>query len=163
VTTQIRNMTFGDLPGVLRIERDSFPSPWSAAMFVLEMTRSGSVALVAEQRDGEIVGYAVCSKLDLDWHLMNIAVPPALRRIGIAESLMTELIASVGDDARVTLEVRPSNRSAIALYEKWGFLAAGRRRGYYADTGEDAIVMWRTEGTLQGSLEGIPAAEEQVS
>ena len=146
----------------MRIERESFPLPWSAAMFVLEMTRSGSAALVAEGRDGVIVGYVVCSRLDLDWHLMNIAVPPASRRLGVAERLMSELIARLGDSARLTLEVRPSNGPAISLYEKWGFLSAGRRRGYYADSGEDAIVMWRTEATLRGSLEGIPAAEEQV-
>jgi len=163
VTQSIRDMTFADLPGILRIERESFPSPWSAAMFVLEMTRSGSVALVSEDAEGGIVGYAVCSRLDLDWHLMNIAVPTSLRRAGIAEGLMESLIGRLGDDARLTLEVRPSNRAAISLYEKWGFLAAGRRRGYYADSGEDAIVMWRTRATLQGSLDGIPAAEEQVT
>lgn len=121
------------------------------------------MSLVSEGDDGEILGYVVCSKLDLDWHLMNIAVPTASRRSGVAEGLMHELVARIGDDARVTLEVRPSNGSAIALYEKWGFLAAGRRRGYYADSGEDAIVMWRTEATLRGSLDGIPAAEEQVT
>lgn len=157
----IRDMSFKDLPAVLRIERESFPSPWSAAMFVLEMTRVGSLTFVSENEEGELEGYVVCTKLDLDWHLMNIAVPVRLRRSGIAQSLMRELVDRVGPDSRITLEVRPSNIGAIALYEAWGFLAAGRRRGYYPDSGEDAIVMWRTERTLHGSLEGIPAAEEQ--
>lgn len=162
MTSLIRDMSFKDLPAVLRIERQSFPSPWSAAMFVLEMTRSGSLTFVSENSSGEVDGYLVCTKLDLDWHLMNIAVPANLRRTGIAQSLMRELVERVGTEGRITLEVRPSNTGAIALYETWGFLRAGRRRSYYPDTGEDAIVMWRTEQTLRGSLEGIPAAEEQT-
>lgn len=161
MTSTVRPMTFKDLTSVLRIERESFPAPWSTAMFVLEMTRGGSVVLVSEDELGEVNGYVVCSKHDLDWHLMNIAVPTGSRRHGLAETLMRALIDELGPDARVTLEVRPSNHAAIKLYEKWGFLAAGRRKEYYPDSGEDAIVMWRTAQTLEGSLEGIPAAEEQ--
>ncbi len=159
----IRDMSYRDLPAVLRIERDSFPTPWSTAMFALEMTRADSLVLVAESEVGEVSGYVVCSKLDLDWHLMNIAVPSSQRRRGVAEALLEELLKRLGPRARLTLEVRPSNEAAIRMYEKWGFLAAGRRRAYYPDTGEDAIVMWRTEATLVGSLDGIPAAEEQPS
>lgn len=161
MTDLVRDMSYKDLPGILRIERDSFPTPWSAAMFVLEMTRGGSVTLVTDSGDGAVGGYLVCAQLDLDWHLMNIAVPSESRRGGVAGAMLAEMLDRVGPDARITLEVRPSNTAAISLYEKWGFLAAGRRRSYYPDTGEDAIVMWRTEATLRGSLEGIPAAEEQ--
>lgn len=163
MNTTIRPMTFRDLPEVLRIERESFPAPWSTAMFVLEMTRGDSKVLVSEDQAGDVVGYVVCSRLDLDWHLMNFAVPIRLRRTGIAEGLLRELLDDLGPDARITLEVRPSNEPAQRMYEKWGFLAAGRRKGYYPDSGEDAIVMWRTPATLEGSLEGIPAAEEQAT
>jgi len=157
---QVRDLVFADLPQILGIERDSFPSPWSAGMFILEMNRAGSVCLAAEG-SGSLVGYVVCSKLDEDWHLMNIAVQPSGRRVGVGEQLMVELLSTVGPDARITLEVRPSNGAAIALYEKFGFLAAGRRTRYYADSGEDALIMWRTPATLRGSLDDVPNAQEQ--
>ena len=158
---QLRGLVFADLPQILGIERDSFPSPWSAGMFILEMNRAGSVCLAAEG-SGLLVGYVVCSKLDEDWHLMNIAVEPSGRRVGVGEQLMVELLSTLGPDARITLEVRPSNDAAIALYEKFGFLAAGRRTRYYADSGEDALIMWRTPATLRGSLDDVPNAQEQT-
>ena len=158
---QVRDMTYLDLPSILRIERDSFPSPWSTAMFVMEMTRAGSQCFVVEGEEGSCLGYLVSSRLDLEWHLMNIAVKRESRRSGVAELLMQSLISAIGETARVTLEVRPSNAAGISLYERWGFLAAGRRKSYYADTGEDALIMWRTEETLKGSLAGIPDAEVQ--
>jgi len=157
----IRRLAFSDLPKAIRIERASFPSPWSTAMFVLEMSRSASVCLAAE-RDGELEGYVVCSKLDLDWHLMSIAVDPGARRRGSAAKLLSQLLDELGQGARVTLEVRPSNTAAIGLYERFGFLVAGRRRCYYPDTGEDALIMWRTPATLLGSLDDIPNAEAQT-
>ena len=80
---------------------------------------------------------------------------------GIATRLVSELINEIGDDARITLEVRPSNTPAIRLYEGLGFLAAGHRRAYYADTGEDAVIMWRTPSTLVGRLDDVPNAEVQ--
>lgn len=159
--TTVRRLAYGDLPRALRIERASFPSPWSTAMFVLEMSRAASVCLAAE-RDGELAGYVVCSKLDLDWHLMSIAVDPGARRSGLASALLGELLDELGDDARVTLEVRPSNSAAIGLYERFGFMAAGRRRSYYPDTGEDALVMWRTPATLRGRLDDIPNADPEI-
>jgi ribosomal-protein-alanine N-acetyltransferase len=78
---------------------------------------------------------------------MNIAVDPPGRRRGIATALLEELRARAGQDASYTLEVRPSNSQAIALYERFGFRSAGTRRRYYQDTGEDALIMWRTAET----------------
>jgi len=158
----IRPMAFGDLTRVLKIERASFPSPWSTAMFVLEMSRSKSVCLVAEI-DGRLAGYVICSCLDLDWHLMSIAVAPEQRREGIGARLVVALLRKLPDDSRLTLEVRPSNVAAIALYERFGFMAAGRRRGYYADTGEDALIMWRTPATMRGSLDDVPNADPSAA
>ena len=154
----IRSLVLSDLPQVLRIEHESFPAPWSAAMFALELTRADSLCFVGEA-EGEIVGYVVCSQLDLDWHLMNIAVPPSCRGKGIAKELMTSLLSQLGNEVRMTLEVRPSNEAAIALYQFFGFMLAGRRIRYSADTGEDALIMWRTEATLKGSLEDVPNAD----
>jgi ribosomal-protein-alanine N-acetyltransferase len=88
---------------------------------------------------------------------MNVAVDLPCQRTGIASALLAELYERVDDDqARFTLEVRRSNSVAIHLYEREGFRAAGTRRRYYQDNGEDALVMWRTPATLQGSLADVP-------
>jgi ribosomal-protein-alanine N-acetyltransferase len=101
----------------------------------------------------------VCSRYESVWHIMNVAVDPDDRRVGVARALLGELLARVDDEAaRFTLEVRRSNAPAIALYERFGFRSAGMRRRYYQDNGEDALIMWRTPATLEGSLGDIPAA-----
>jgi ribosomal-protein-alanine N-acetyltransferase len=154
----IRRLTYADLPQVIAIERRAFPTPWSLAMFVLELSKPGGVCLAA-RRDGALAGYLICSRYDTVWHIMNVAVDPARRRTGIATALLLELFERVGDDnARFTLEVRTSNAPAIDLYERFGFRTAGTRRRYYQDNGEDALIMWRTPATLAGSLEDIPNA-----
>jgi [ribosomal protein S18]-alanine N-acetyltransferase len=143
---EIRRLTYADLPQVIAIERRAFPTPWSLAMFVLELSKPGGVCLAA-RRDGGLVGYLICSRYDTVWHVMNVAVDPDVRRSGVATTLLLELLDRVGDDgARFTLEVRTSNLAAIALYERFGFRAAGRRRAYYHDNREDALIMWRTVG-----------------
>jgi ribosomal-protein-alanine N-acetyltransferase len=139
----IRSLGYSDLPQVISIERRAFPTPWSLAMFVLELSKPSGVCLAAIE-DRRIVGYLICSRYADVWHLMNIAVDPPARRRGIATTLLDEMIARAGADASYTLEVRPSNSSAIALYERFGFRSAGTRRRYYQDTGEDAVIMWRT-------------------
>jgi ribosomal-protein-alanine N-acetyltransferase len=139
----IRRLGYADLPQVIGIERRAFPTPWSLAMFVLELSKPSSVCLAAAE-NGRLVGYLVCSRYAEVWHLMNIAVDPALQRRGIGSALMGEMLQQAGTEEAYTLEVRPSNAPAIALYEQFGFRAAGTRRRYYQDTGEDAVVMWRT-------------------
>jgi ribosomal-protein-alanine N-acetyltransferase len=142
----IRPLGYSDLPQVISIERRAFPTPWSLAMFVLELSKPSGVCLAAveEQR---LVGYLICSRYADVWHLMNVAVDPPARRRGIATALLEEMIARAGEHASYTLEVRPSNSQAIALYERFGFRSAGTRRRYYQDTGEDALIMWRTAET----------------
>ena len=142
----IRSLGYSDLPQVISIERRAFPTPWSLAMFVLELSKPSGVCLAAID-ERRIAGYLICSRYADVWHLMNIAVDPPARRRGIATSLLEEMIARAGQDASYTLEVRPSNGSAIALYERFGFRSAGTRRRYYQDTGEDALIMWRTAET----------------
>ncbi len=78
---------------------------------------------------------------------MDIAVDPDHRRAGVASALLDGVIARAGEDANYTLEVRVSNAGAIALYERYGFHGVGTRPRYYADNGEDAIIMWRALGT----------------
>jgi ribosomal-protein-alanine N-acetyltransferase len=158
----IRRLTYADLPQVIAIERRAFPTPWSLAMFVLELSKPSGVCLAALRGD-TIVGYCICSRYDTVFHIMNVAVEPTLRRTGLATALLTELFDRVGDPgARFTLEVRTSNDAAIRLYERHGFRAAGLRRRYYQDNGEDAVIMWRTPSTLRGSLDDIPNAVDPL-
>src|SRR5207237_1035980 len=94
------------------------------------------------QLDVRLVGYLICSRYDTVWHIMNVAVDVGRQREGLASLLLAELYERVGDEnARYTLEVRRSNVIAIHLYEREGFRAAGMRRRYYQDNGEDALVI----------------------
>lgn len=144
--TEVRTLGFSDLPQVIAIERRAFPSPWSLAMFVLELSKPSGICLAAVQQR-LIVGYVICARYDEAFHVMNIAVDPDHRREGVASALLDAVIARAGEDANYTLEVRVSNAGAIALYERYGFRGVGTRPRYYADNGEDAIIMWRALGT----------------
>jgi [ribosomal protein S18]-alanine N-acetyltransferase len=142
----IRRLIYSDLPHVIAIERRSFPTPWSLAMFVLELSKPSGICLAALESD-RIVAYCVCSRYDTVWHLMNIATDPERRREGIAAALLRRLFEEADKPGeQYTLEVRPSNEAAIALYESFGFKRAGVRKGYYHDNKEDALIMWRTAG-----------------
>jgi ribosomal-protein-alanine N-acetyltransferase len=155
-SVEVRPLVYADLPQVIEIERRAFPTPWSLAMFVLELSKPSGVCLAASI-EGRLVGYVICSRYETVWHVMNVAVDPAHWRQGVATTLLTSLYERVGDeDARFTLEVRRSNQVAIGLYERDGFRAAGIRRRYYQDNGEDAVIMWRTPATLAGSLDDVP-------
>ncbi len=139
--TAIRRLAYSDLPAVISIERRSFPTPWSLAMFVLELSKPSGICLAATEGD-RLLGYLVCSRYDQVWHLMNVAVAPERRRAGIARALISQLVAEGGGKLPFTLEVRVSNRPAIAMYERLGFRSAGVRPRYYQDNGEDALIMW---------------------
>jgi len=155
---EIRRLTYADLPQIIAIERRAFPTPWSLAMFVLELSKPAGVCLTA-LRDGGMLGYLICSRYDTVWHIMNVAVDPGRRREGIGTALLSDLLRRIdGHGARFTLEVRESNIGAIELYKRFGFAPAGRRRRYYQDNGEDAVVMWRTQSTLAGGLDDVPNA-----
>lgn len=137
----IRRLVYSDLPTVLAIERRSFQSPWSLAMFVLELSKPRGICFAAEA-GGSLAGYLVCSRYADVWHLMNIAVAPEHRRRGIGTRMLQQLLGEVGPGGRITLEVRASNTGALAIYERFGFRPAGHRRRYYQDNGEDAVIMW---------------------
>jgi [ribosomal protein S18]-alanine N-acetyltransferase len=140
----IRRLTYADLPQVIAIERRAFPTPWSLAMFVLELSKPTGISLAAVV-DGRLVGYLVCSRYDTVWHVMNVAVDDRLRRQGIATTMLDRLFELADRPGeQYTLEVRTSNDPAIRLYERFGFQTSGRRRAYYHDNREDALIMWRT-------------------
>ena len=139
---RVRKLVYGDLSAVLAIERRSFQTPWSLAMFVLELSKPGGICLAICGDRIELIGYLVCSRYADVWHLMNIAIEPERRREGIATELMHRLFDEAGAEARFTLEVRTSNGAAIRMYERFGFRPGGHRRRYYHDNGEDALIMW---------------------
>jgi [ribosomal protein S18]-alanine N-acetyltransferase len=148
---RVRKLTYGDLPSVISIERRSFPTPWSLAMFVLELSKPSGICLAAEDENG-LVGYLVCARYDEVWHLMNVAVTTEHRRRGVASELLDRLFEEAGSNSRFTLEVRVSNLPAIAMYERLGFRSAGRRRSYYHDNGEDALIMWLARERAQAGV-----------
>ena len=145
MSVDLRKLELSDLDAIERIERASYPAPWSRSMFASELAKPSSLSLAAVTDDGELVGYLVLSRYVDAWHVMNIAVDPAWRRQGIASALLERLLADTSGDAERghTLEVRISNLAAIRLYERFGFRSRGIRRGYYTDNREDALVMWR--------------------
>lgn len=145
-----------DLDEVLAIERVSFSMPWSRGAFLYEMQQNRVARCWVMHEDGRVLGYLCLWEIAEELHITNIAVHPTCRRQGIGR----ELLRGVLDDARqrklrlVVLEVRPSNTEARTLYETFGFRIIGRRRGYYYDTGEDALVM---EAELQTAQPGARA------
>jgi [ribosomal protein S18]-alanine N-acetyltransferase len=143
---ELRRLAQRDLEAIERIERRSYPTPWSRSMFASEMAKPSSISLGAFSTEtGELVGYLVISRYVDAWHVMNIAVAPEYRRQGIAVALFERLFETTASDGRrgYTLEVRISNEAAIRLYERLGFQSRGVRRGYYTDNREDALIMWR--------------------
>jgi ribosomal-protein-alanine N-acetyltransferase len=147
VNIELRRLTLVDLAAIERIERRSYPTPWSRSMFAGELAKSSSICLGAVDTDAAeiLVGYLIISRYADAWHVMNVAVHEDYRGHGIATRLLNELFElTAGDDRRgYTLEVRVSNHGAIRLYEKLGFVARGVRRGYYTDNREDALIMWK--------------------
>jgi [ribosomal protein S18]-alanine N-acetyltransferase len=141
-----RRLELRDLNEIERIERASYPTPWSRSMFAGELAKPSSISLGAfEPETGELLGYLIISRYVDAWHVMNLAVTPKRRRERIASSLLERLFELTSREGRrgYTLEVRVSNDVAIKLYEQAGFKARGIRRGYYTDNREDALIMWR--------------------
>ena len=154
-------MAVTDLDSVLAIERVSFSTPWSRGAFVYELNQNQVARSWVARASGEVVGYLCLWEVGPEVHITNLAVHPTWRRHGIARTLLGTIL----EDARrrgvtqALLEVRPSNTEARGLYERFGFRMIGRRKGYYPDTGEDALVM---EVDLAQSAEGNPSAPRKV-
>jgi len=134
-----------DLDGVMAIEEVSFPTPWSREMFLEDFPRDFSDTLVAAGSGDEVLGYAVCWTIAGEAHLLNIAVHPARQGQGIGRALLGECVrrAARAGASRIFLEVRAGNGAARRLYRSMGFVFRGIRKGYYTDTGEDAVVLDR--------------------
>ncbi|HVT12027.1 MAG TPA: ribosomal protein S18-alanine N-acetyltransferase [Fimbriimonadaceae bacterium] len=134
------------IPPILEIENRTNGAPWSERAFRNELTHSDRIFLVA--LDGkEIVGYGGVWLVIDEAHVTTLAVESEHRRQHIGERLMIELLDRSKEAGMVcsTLEVRAGNEAAIKLYEKLGYKETARRKGYYPDNREDAIVMWLYE------------------
>jgi [ribosomal protein S18]-alanine N-acetyltransferase len=137
-----RPITTADLEEVMLIERASFHYPWSPGFFRQEMQVACARSILAEI-EGQIVGYILFWLLPGAIDIHNIAVHIDYRRRGIARLLLSKVVSEAQRQSviRVMLEVRRSNLAAQKLYECFGFLSTGVRKGYYSDNGEDALAM----------------------
>ena len=143
---ELRRLSIHDLDAIVAIENAVYPTPWSRSMFAGELAKPSSLSLGAfDAEAGGLVAYLIVSRYVDAWHIMNVAVHPEYRRQRVASRLLDELFELTSGDPRrgYTLEVRVSNATAIALYERFGFEPSGVRRGYYTDNREDALIMWK--------------------
>jgi ribosomal-protein-alanine N-acetyltransferase len=142
---RIEPMALTDLPRVREIEHEAFASPWPQDAYRAEIEENQVACyLVARDETGVVVGFAGMWVIFDEAHVTTIAVDHARRGERIGERLLLALIdRALSRGARwMTLEVRPSNAVALALYRKFGFRDVALRKRYYSDNGEDAIVMW---------------------
>ncbi|ACL68959.1 SSU ribosomal protein S18P alanine acetyltransferase [Halothermothrix orenii H 168] len=141
----IRPMEESDLPRVLEIEGKCFQAPWSKKAFLRELQDNKYSLYLSGWLDGRLVGYIGSWIIKDELHITNLAVDPGYRRRGLATRLINNLMNFAEDQGlkEVTLEVRVSNKAAIRLYEKLGFIPIGCYVGYYKNNNEDALVMWK--------------------
>jgi ribosomal-protein-alanine N-acetyltransferase len=142
--THIEDMTLDDITVVQEIENEIFLTPWPRNAYRRELQQN-KLATYIVMRDGdELIGYAGMWKMGDEAHVTTVGVRRRDQGKGFGLALMLALIdrAYAMGSRWMTLEVRASNQGAMGLYEKLGFKVIGRRRGYYTDDGEDAVVMW---------------------
>ncbi|MCL6094420.1 MAG: ribosomal protein S18-alanine N-acetyltransferase [Actinobacteria bacterium] len=153
------------LRGVLRIENQVYPRPWSAGLFLSELSLGPERAYHVARSGRRILGYSGTMFVEEDAHVTNIAVDPAWQRRGIGRSLLLNIVRTAWARGAVnlTLEVRISNTGAQELYRSFGFQPVGLRKNYYAETGEDAIVMWVYNIKDEEYLQRIARLEVEAS
>jgi len=139
----IRRMELDDVPAVVALDRLSFTLPWPERSFRFELTSNPASRCWVYEVDGMIVGMIIAWLLVDEAHIATIATHPDHRRQGIARNLLTYALRYMSREGAVTsfLEVRESNMPAQEMYREFGYEAVGRRKKYYKDTGEDAILM----------------------
>jgi ribosomal-protein-alanine N-acetyltransferase len=149
---KIRKANSDDVAQIAELEKLCFPHPWSEADIRKDIAENilatYIVCLEADDNEEKIVAYAGIWNVVDEGHITNVAVHPGHRRRGVATMVVDNLlqVARERGAERFTLEVRRSNRSAIELYEKFGFREVGYRKGYYTAENEDALIMWLIEG-----------------
>ncbi len=140
---KVRRMEARDLGRVMEIEHQSYTMPWTESTFRGLLRRADADLFVAETVDGEVAGYAVSWAVLDQGELGNVAVAPEWRHRGIAHRLLDAVILRAAERRvkELFLEVRVSNSTARQLYLAYGFRDVGRRRNYYMEPVEDALVM----------------------
>ncbi|HHW95061.1 MAG TPA: ribosomal protein S18-alanine N-acetyltransferase [Mogibacterium sp.] len=140
---EIRKAKLSDIPAITRIEVESSNTPWSAKAITYDVTQNEKAYVIVADKNGEKVGYADVWIIGGEAQINNIAVLEEYRGKGIGDAMLSHLIeVSKTKDCRlITLEVRRSNKAAISMYEKHGFITVGIRREYYKDNNEDALLM----------------------
>ncbi len=143
---KIRAMAADDIPIVAQMEKVCFSTPWSERMLREELKNRLAHYIVLEAAQG-LIAYAGMWVVFNEAHITNIAVMPQYRRHGLGRSIMLECMrkAIALGATEMTLEVRESNLAARNLYSNLGFSRAGKRRHYYEDTGEDALILWNRD------------------
>jgi len=135
-----------DIDAIVALESESFTNPWSRQTLVWELQNSDvTLVYVLRQDDERIAAFCVCWIIFDELHINTLAVAPAERRQGFATTLLRQVMAEAAAKGaqKATLEVRASNKSALALYERLGFHVAAKRPGYYTKPEEDALILWR--------------------
>jgi ribosomal-protein-alanine N-acetyltransferase len=135
-----------DLDGVLFVESESFTNPWTRDMYAWELqNRAVCHIFVVRTPDRPVVGFCAFWLVVDEIHVNNVAILPELRGLGMGTALMGRVFEEAQrlGARRATLEVRASNEGARRLYERLGFYVAGRRRHYYTNPVEDALILWR--------------------
>ena len=152
------------LRSVIRIEQQVYPRPWTFGLFLSEIGQRATRLYVVARVRGEVVGYAGLFRAVDDGHITTVAVDPAWQRHGIATRMLLALArgAIERECVNLTLEVRMTNSGAQALYQRFGFVPAGVRKGYYPETGEDALVMWANDVDSPGYAERLAAIERTI-
>jgi len=142
---EIRRMVGDDIDSVLEVEKASFLTPWSRQAFVSELANQGFTQYFVALAEDQVVGYAGMWIIIDEAHITNIAVRPQQRGKKIGEALLIKILeeSERAGCTGITLEVRISNETAQNLYRKFGFQVQGIRKGYYTDTHEDALIMWK--------------------
>jgi ribosomal-protein-alanine N-acetyltransferase len=138
----VRAMDMNDIDQIMKIEKKSFVAPWSRIMFEETIFSPISQGLVIEH-NGAITGYMVFYTVYLEGHIMNVAIDPPERKQGYARQLLNRTLTFFRerDVSECYLEVREHNKDAQRLYAHFGFEVIGRRKKYYPETNEDALVM----------------------
>ncbi len=141
----VKPMKKEDIKDVIAIEKSAYGEHhWSEESFMSELSNDLAKYYSAYDENGKLIGYCGSWHILEEAHITNIAVLPEYRRKHIGERLLRTVIDNCYKDMvkYITLEVRVSNKPAIALYEKYGFKSLGTRKGYYQDNNEDALIMW---------------------
>jgi len=141
----IKETALNHIDDIMMVERLSFTIPWSRESFIHELKDNKFSRYISALVNGKVVGYAGMWIIFDEGHITNIAVHPEFRKNGIGSRLLEKLIDISQENGveKLTLEVRRSNTAAKNLYYKYGFKEEGIRKCYYADNGEDAIIMWK--------------------